>query len=175
MGIGGKYIAAVATLALSACVSQPAAVSPVKQDISFIGGCWEQHEAGNADFFRILRDRDHPGGFVGDQLEIRDGQPKHSSRWVFSPDGNSIAWESTAGMADQINSYTSAPDLAAEDRIIPAGAQAAFFWDRPGDIYLKVMRQEDMLRVSSHPARDSKPRYALANAVIFEGRLSGCD
>jgi hypothetical protein len=166
---------AIATaLALSACTTSAASAQPV-QDISFIGGCWEKHDGGNADFLRLLRDQKHPGGFIGDQSQVREGKSLYTSRWTFEPGGTGAMWESTTGMADSFSTYTPAPDLSAEDRVIPPGAQAAFFWDRPGDLYLKVMRQNDLLRISRHPAKGSLPRYAKVNAVIFEGRLSGCD
>jgi len=167
-------LALLTTIALLAgCATAPAATAT--QDIAFIGGCWEQHDAGSGDFLRLLADREHPGGFLGDQSTIRNGKPTMTSRWTFTPDGTDAELASTTGPADAYARFTAAPDLAGEDRIIPPDASAAFFWERPGQLYLKVLREDDLLRISRHPAKNSDARYASSRKVYFEGRLSGCD
>jgi hypothetical protein len=158
---------------LAGCATAPTGTAT--QDIAFIGGCWEQHDAGNGDFLRLLRDQEHPGGFVGDQSRIRNGKPTTTSRWTFAPDGTNAELASTTGPADAYASFTAAPDLAGEDRIIPPNTSAAFFWEGPGQLYLKVLREDDLLRISRHPAKGSDTRYASSRKVYFEGRLSGCD
>lgn len=171
----GKIFTALTAAALSACSTSASSAALQGQDISFIGGCWEQHDAGDADFLRLLRDQDNPGGFVGDQSKVRNGEPSFTNSWVFAPGGTGAEWASTTGMADMLMTFTPAPDLSAEDRTFPPGASAAFFWARPGQLYLKIVREGDMLVMSVHPAKGSHERYAATQNVYFAGRLSGCD
>ncbi len=59
--------------------------------------------------------------------------------------------------------------------MVPPRAGAAFFWERPGQLHLKGLREDDMLRIRRHPAMSSDARYGTTPKVYFEGRLSGCN
>ncbi len=167
--------ALLTAIALLAGCASPSPVAMATQDIAFIGGCWERHDAGNADFLRLLRDREHPGGFVGDQSKIRTDEETYTSRWIFAPGGSGVIWASTTGPSDELSIYAPAKDLPEEDRAVPLNGKAAFFWDRPGQLYLRVLREGDTLRISRHAAKGSDARYASIHQVYFEGNLSGCD
>jgi hypothetical protein len=94
-------------IALLAGCASPSPVAMATQDIAFIGGCWERHDAGNADFLRLLRDREHPGG-------------------------SGVIWASTTGPSDELSIYAPAQDLPEEDRAVPLNGKAAFFMGPTG-------------------------------------------
>jgi hypothetical protein len=174
-----KFIASIVVAAsLAACAitdqSEPSGPA-ITQDISFVGGCWEQHGSGHAVFLRLLRDREHPGGFSGELTRTRDDGVASHARWTFAPGGTGAQWASLDGMADELTNYVPAPDLPAGDRLSELDERAAYFWERPGQLFLKVTRKGDFLRLARLPATGSQERYAHAGGVYFEGRLSGCD
>ncbi|HVY91060.1 MAG TPA: hypothetical protein VG942_19480 [Hyphomonadaceae bacterium] len=161
--------------ALAACQTAPAALSNPVRDVSFIGGCWEQHREGRADFLRLLPNHNDPGGFSGYQTTFRDNQITYRRFWTFASGGASAEWVSAIGVGDEGSSYVPATNLPAKESLTAPGEKAAFFWERPGEIFFKISRQSDVLRFESQSVKGAPERYSSAGGVLFEGKLSGCD
>jgi len=168
--------ALLTAIALLAGCASPSPVAMATQDIAFIGGCWERHDAGNADFLRLLRDREHPGGFVGDQSKIRTDEETYTSRWIFAPGGSGVIWASATGPSDELSIYAPAQDLAEEDRAVPLNGKAAFFLGPTGT----TLSEGSARRRYASGSVVTLPRGATRDMLpstkcILRGISSGCD
>jgi hypothetical protein len=168
---------AATLLALCACQTdqEGARLARVRQDLSFMRGCWKGERFGDPSMLRVRPARGN-AGLVAEQTEAHEVRTRTRVRWSFAADGSSVTRVALEGDEDGRGTAKTWP-AAARSEIHNPGARkgTAFFWSKPDELFLEIIREGDRLQLIARAMPQDGEVIVITGNTYFEGRLSGCD